>query len=99
MRRLGDLELHVSIEGGLPVSGLPLQLTSTEFGSSVQAWIDAGQVRTPGLVTDLTGRVALEGLPHGPYAWAMTLPDGQVREGELTVEPARANTFEIVLAQ
>jgi hypothetical protein len=99
MRRLGDLELHVSIEGGLPVSGLPLQLTSTEFGTSVETWIDAGQVRSPGLVTDLTGRVALEGLPHGPYDWAVTLPDGQLREGQLTVEPARANTFEIVLPQ
>lgn len=70
MRRLGDVELTVRNADGLPVTGFELRLQSVEFETDVAAWLEKGLVRAPGgLVTDGLGRVELEGLPNGTYAW------------------------------
>src|SRR5262249_40205871 len=76
MRRLGDLDLALVAAGGLPVSGVLVELTASEFGVSVAQWIAEKNVRSSGLVADLQGRIRVDGLPHGPYAWRIALPDG-----------------------
>src|SRR6185503_15286787 len=53
MRRLANLELTALNAKGIPVSGVPISLTSTEFATPVQSWIDGGRVHSrTGLTTD-----------------------------------------------
>jgi hypothetical protein len=96
MRRLATLEIVVS-QGGLPVSGLPIELTSIEFDSDVAEWIAAERVRSEGLVTDHHGGIRIERLPRGPYRWRIARGSGEPLEGELELEPARDAPILIVL--
>ncbi len=90
IRRLGAVELQV-LTGGIPVSGQAIDLRSSEFGASVQDWIDAGRITAPsGLSTNVRGTISLEGLPHGPYVWAIALSDGKQLQGTLTVLPGKS---------
>jgi hypothetical protein len=72
MRRLGDLEVVVTNRDALPVAALALELRSLEFDADVAAWLAAERIRAPaGLTTDGLGRLVLEGLPRGTYAWGL----------------------------
>lgn len=67
-RRLGDLEVTVRDVAGKPAAGIPVDVRSVEFGTSVGDWLAAGRVKSStGLVTDALGRVQIEGLPNGSY--------------------------------
>jgi len=67
-RRLGDLEVTVLDAYGKPLAGVAVEVRSVEFGTSVADWLAAGRVKSStGLVTNAGGRIAIEGLPNGPY--------------------------------
>jgi hypothetical protein len=73
MRRLADLHLAFVNKDGLPVSGLDVTLRSIEFDAPVSSWITEGLVQSSGgLTTDRDGRVSVERLPRGAYAWSVT---------------------------
>jgi hypothetical protein len=79
MRRLADLELCVLDPNGVPVSGAEVTLTSVELGTDVGAWLRDGLVR--GATTTRTGssgKLRLEGLPRGEYAWSVALANGPI---------------------
>lgn len=99
MRRLGDLALQIVAAGGLPVSALAVELDSLEFEASVASWIGKKLVRSDGLVTDLQGRIRVEGLPRGRYGWRIELPDGEALEGELVVEPGPVSEVRLSLPE
>jgi hypothetical protein len=96
IRRLGDLEIEVVASSGLPVSELDLELTSEELGEAVADWIADGRVTSSGLVTDLRGRILVEGLPHGSYHWMVNIPD-ETLQGELIVKPGTRTMHRIAL--
>lgn len=56
-------------------------------------------MRASGLVTDLQGRIRVEGLPNGSYGWRITLPDGERLEGEALVEVGSGAPIRIVLPE
>lgn len=98
IRRLGAIVLLVTTAAGIPVNDLQMELRSTEFGVSVEDWIAAERITAgAGLRTDDRGELALEGLPHGPYTWAIDLPDGRRLEGTLTVLPRQHIRIPLVL--
>ncbi|NOT32130.1 MAG: hypothetical protein HOP15_16910 [Planctomycetes bacterium] len=99
MRRLGDLALQIVAAGGLPVFALAVELNSLEFGASVASWIEEKRVRSEGLVTDLQGRIRVEGLPRGSYGWRIELPDREALEGELVVEPGPTSEVRLSLPE
>jgi hypothetical protein len=91
MRRLADLEFTVSSADGLPVSGMAIELTSSEFEAAVETWIQEERVRAPGgLTTDQRGTIRVEGLPRGPYTWSVSLEDQSI-EGSFELTPAQEN--------
>ncbi|HEX6883228.1 MAG TPA: hypothetical protein VF530_07585 [Planctomycetota bacterium] len=99
MRRLGDVELTVLSQTGLPVAGLPLAIESRELGASLATWLAEERIQAPGgLATDATGKLALRGLPHGAYSWTATVA-GEPFGGTFTVEPARTSQVPLVLAR
>jgi hypothetical protein len=72
MRRLGDLEAVVTNRDGLPVAALALELRSLDVEADVSTWLAEERIRAPaGLTTDRLGRLVLEGLPRGTYAWGV----------------------------
>jgi hypothetical protein len=81
LRRTGDLEFVLTQPGGSPAAGRALELKSTEFGESVDAWLVAGRVSSPqGAVrTDSDGRFVVRGLPHGEYRWSCGASNGVLR--------------------
>jgi hypothetical protein len=86
VRRTGGVELEVRSVAGAAIVDAPVALRSLEFDVDVADWIAAGRVVAPagGLRTDPSGRVRVEGLPHGPYR-------ASVGGGSSTVEvPAHA---------
>jgi hypothetical protein len=86
VRRTGGLELEVRSAAGAAIVDATVELRSLEFDVDVADWIAAGRVVAPagGLRTDTSGRVRVEGLPHGPYR-------ASVGGGSSTVEvPAHA---------
>lgn len=97
MRLLGELRVAVRAAGGLPVSGLVVGLLSTEFGVSVQDWIEQEKVDSAGLITDLNGQVFIERMPRGPYHWFITLPEGEVLQGELEVTPSTETKVTLIV--
>lgn len=87
MRRLGDLELTFTSREGLPVADLPVELHSLELDAPVATWLAEERVRSAtGLTTDSTGRILVEGLPHGRYEWSATLAEPAA--GTILVTPA-----------
>jgi len=98
VRRLGDLELRLSAQSGLPVSGLAIELVSLEFEARVADWLAAGHVTTSAgaLTTDLKGRLVLRGLPHGTYAWSLSAA-GEHLAGEVLVKPGMSTSHSIVV--
>jgi hypothetical protein len=68
-RRTGTLVLEVVAANGLPVAAHALELTSLEFEARVAQWIAENRVHSAGLVSNGTGRIRIERLPHGPYRW------------------------------
>lgn len=99
VRRVGDLDLQIVAAGGLPVSGLPVELTSLEFGTSVSTWIEEKRVSASGLVTDLSGRIRVEGLPNGSYGWRLNRPEGEALEGDLVVRPRPETAVRLTLPE
>jgi hypothetical protein len=97
VRRLGDLELQVLTAEGQPVTGVPLELSSHEFGTDVGEWIREGRVPATELVTDSTGRIRVAKLPRGSYRWRLLGFDGGPTEGTLEVLPAQSTLVRIAL--
>jgi len=86
MRRLGGFEIEVVSREGLAIRGQAVGLRSLEFDGDVAGWLAEQLVRSEkGLVTDATGHVRIEGLPHGPYRWTIALDGGGTLEGEVEV--------------
>ena len=56
IRRVGSLRITPQ-QNGLPVSDLPIELASVEFGESVGEWLRRGLIHAnqASLVTDSTG--------------------------------------------
>jgi hypothetical protein len=87
MRRLGDLELVFLNREGLRVSGLAVELRSSEFDTDVASWIAEGRVRsTTGMSTDSSGAIRVEGLPRGRYEWSVTMA-GTPLAGSVVLAP------------
>lgn len=83
----------------MPCNDVPLTLRSIEFDAVVASWGEAGRIEAPaGLRTDLRGELRLEGLPHGTYDWSVTLPDGRLLEGTLSVLPGQLVRVPVVVA-
>jgi RNA polymerase sigma-70 factor (ECF subfamily) len=98
LRRLADVDLVVLGVDGLPVAGVPVQLTSTEFATDVTSWLAEERVHSDtGLVTNLNGRVRLEGLPNGPYGWVISLPEAE-SAGAFRLDPGK-NVRNLTLAR
>jgi hypothetical protein len=77
IRRLADLELLVLDGRGAAVAGVPVALSSTEFACDVRKWIEEKRIQAPAeLTTDALGKLSVPRLPHGPYAWSVSV-DGQ----------------------
>ena len=99
VRRLGDLELSVVTAEGALVPGVEVELTSAEFGTPVQTWVEQGRIGAPtGLVSDQDGRVRVRGLPNGAYIWKAN-SGGEEREGTLTVAPGEVSAGVAVLGE
>jgi methionine-rich copper-binding protein CopC len=81
------------------VTDLPLDITSVEFGESVQHWIDQARVSSSSLHlrTDADGRLRLDGLPRGDYAWSVIGADGNPVTGTFTVLPKQVADVELDL--
>jgi len=87
VRRTGEIVIQATSDTGLPVSGLPIVLTNIEFDRNVMEWVDLKYIVPPpaGLVTDLSGQLRLDGLPHGEYRWRVSSFGGEPLEGAFTV--------------
>jgi hypothetical protein len=91
MRRLADLEFTLFSADGLPVSGMTVELTSSEFEVAVETWIQKEMVHAPGgLTTDQRGTIRVEGLPRGIYTWSASMEDQSV-DGSFELAPAKEN--------
>jgi hypothetical protein len=91
MRRLADVEFTLFSADGLPVPGMAVELTSSEFDVAVETWIQEEDVRAPGgLTTDRRGTIRVEGLPRGVYTWSVSLGDRSI-DGSFELVPGRDN--------
>lgn len=90
VRRRGSVVLHAK-RGGLALADVALHIASEEFATSIEPWIQDGRVTASDMrsVTDVQGRLRLDGLPRGPYRWSVTLEDGATISGRFEVEPQR----------
>jgi len=97
IRRVGGLTLLFTTASGVPVSGVALELHSTEFDAEVANWISEGRARGEAeMRTDLRGELRVEGLPHGPYSWRARL-DGTELTGEAIVMPGQDTRLLVAL--
>ncbi len=87
IRRLGGLSIEVLDPGGVRVGGVPVELVSVEFGIPVAQWLSQGLVLCgeSGLNTDLSGRIQVDGLPHGTYSWRIAGGSASGLGGEVIV--------------
>lgn len=71
LRGRGALVLTVTDGEGVPLAGMPVALRSLADDLDVTRWAEREWITLPagGLVTDASGRLALEGLASGPYEW------------------------------
>ncbi len=85
MRRLADLHFQVEGPTGHAQAGIAIELTSSEFGTSAEAWIEQGKLRTipASTMTDAEGTLIFPAIPHGNYHWHLVAPTGEVLEGAL----------------
>ncbi len=91
MRRLADLDFSLLSADGLPVSGMSVEFTSTEFGLPIDTWIQEERVRAPGgLTTNNEGSIRVEGLPRGEYTWSLIV-EGEPLTGSFDLAPAQDN--------
>jgi hypothetical protein len=84
---LGGLELRLLNHDAIPISGVEVELRYLPTGESVRDWIAAGRVsHGEALATDNHGKVLLEQIPHGSYAWEIAGSSGtlEVQAGETT---------------
>ena len=81
LRRLGDLELKLFDGLGAPLRDAGFDLTSLEYGESVEDWVAAGRVSssTGGLRSGSDGVVTLVGLPNGAYSWQLNGAQGMLQ--------------------
>ena len=94
VRRRGNLRLLVVAANGAPTGGLTVKLTDGTTGAAVSTWLTPGGVQTGpgGLVSDASGVISLDGLPHGPYAWSVPALG---TSGTLTVSPLGTTSVEL----
>jgi hypothetical protein len=89
LRRTGSVQFSVKNGVGLAVSGQVLGLFSLEFQCDVGGWLAGKRVKSSGgsLATDGEGRLRIEGLPQGSYAWSADPGSGEVLQGVVKVPP------------
>lgn len=94
VRRLGELLVTIRDEGGAPLAGQVLELSSIEYERAVGALFESGLApgAAPDLVSDAQGRVVIARLPRGEYAWRVA-----ERSGVVSVLPLARATLEIQL--
>ncbi len=82
--------LEFQVGGALPLAGARLELVHEELGESAASWREAGLIEaSPGLQSDVDGRIVLEGVPRGSYSWTILASDGRSAAGELALGGAR----------
>lgn len=94
VRRRGNLRASLIAANGAPAGGLTLKLTDQSTGTDVAQWLTPGGVQAGpgGLVSDASGAVSLDGLPHGEYAWSVPAIG---TSGSLTVPPLGTATVQL----
>ncbi len=87
VRRVGGVEFEVRGSLGEPLADATVELVSNEFATNISTWISDGRLAAPtqGLATDLNGKLTLDGLPHGDYAWTVQTADGKSMTGSVTI--------------
>ncbi len=87
LRRTGSARFQVTGRTGTPQPSTLIELTSTEFQTTLQTWIAEGRVQTSpaSMTTAAEGTLLVPHIPHGAYRWRAISPDGEVLEGELEV--------------
>lgn len=99
MRQLASLALTVFNEEGLPVSGLDVELSSSEFGVDVAEWLAGERVRSStGLRTNRLGQIHVDGLPRGFYVCNVPTVGGPTT-GAFDLQPRKPNEVSIRLVQ
>ena len=94
---LGNLEIVVRDSTGSSRPRVPLELTCLEFEVPVSQWLQAGLISGGPLTSDASGRVALQGLPHGHYRIDAVTPRATPLSETLVVEPGVSTSFEFVI--
>ena len=85
LRRKGNVVIELDNVQGQPLANQAFELVSSQFQTSVEAWIEAGRVQssTGTLRTDSLGEVELFGLPRGAYGWS-----ARGTAGDMVVAPS-----------
>ncbi len=89
VRRLGTADVALRSADGAPLAGVPVELTSVEFGETWSDWVAAGRAPAPvqGFLTDARGGIRAADLPRGDYVLRAALPGGEVVERTIPVAP------------
>ncbi|MBI5364607.1 MAG: hypothetical protein HZA53_15630 [Planctomycetes bacterium] len=97
VRRLGSLDVTVVSPLGRSIEGARVDLRSIEMDTTVAAWAAGGRVPAPagGLVTNAQGKLRVNGLPNGKYAWRVFAPSGGELSGEVDVPPQAVGALEV----
>ncbi|MEW5749007.1 MAG: hypothetical protein AB1793_09540, partial [Candidatus Thermoplasmatota archaeon] len=86
--RLGGVTFELSTAEGVAAAGQAIGLWSLDHATDVAEWVGQGRVALAGgLVTDGEGRLAIAGLPHGPYKWEIAGQSGTFVTGRVDVPP------------
>ncbi|MEW6071415.1 MAG: hypothetical protein AB1726_02320, partial [Planctomycetota bacterium] len=86
--RLGGVAFELSTAEGVAAAGQAIGLWSLDHATDVAEWVGQGRVALEGgLVTDGEGRLAIAGLPHGPYKWEIAGQSGTFVTGRVDVPP------------
>jgi hypothetical protein len=90
------LELEVVDLGGRPLPDARFDLWHAELDARVEDWLTTGWFPAPAdLVTDREGKLTLDGIPRGRYAWTCTAASGATAVGEVLLAPRERRTLEI----
>ena len=97
--RRTSLELVVRDAEGVPVPGAALQLACLDLGEDVATWLAGGRIdaSSPMLRADATGRLRLDHIPEGRYAWTLRDATGEAATGTCVALSGGGSVETIVL--
>jgi hypothetical protein len=95
-----DARVEVTV-GGVPASGVAMQLQADDQASPVGKYVADGYVTssTGSLTTGADGSVVLKGLAEGHYRWSTTAPSGEAVEGVAELDADEENVVRIALPE